>query len=166
MRIMGVAGYSGSGKTTLIIRLVPLLKARGLSVSTIKQAHPDFDMDKPGKDSHRHREAGAREVLVTSARRWALLHELEGEPVMDDLVGRLSPVDIVIVEGFRTWPHPRIEVHRPALGKPLLQPEDPNVVAVASDAALTGLPVPVLPLDDAAALCEFVLSHCRLEASA
>src|SRR5260370_10616248 len=132
MRIFGLAGWSGSGKTTLLAALIPELVARGLSVSTIKHAHHEFDIDQPGKDSWRHRQAGAREVMVASARRWAVMHELRGapEPSLDELVARMSPVDLLLVEGRKRHPHPKIEVHRPALGKPLLYPDDPWCVAI------------------------------------
>jgi molybdopterin-guanine dinucleotide biosynthesis adapter protein len=160
VRILGLAGWSGSGKTTLLTALVPLLVARGLTVSTIKHAHHQFDIDRPGKDSWRHRQAGAREVMVASARRWALMHELRGaaEPALDELAARMGPVDLVLVEGFKHHPHPKIEVHRPALGKPLLYPEDPHVVAIACDEPLAA-PVPLLPLGDPAAVAHFILDQ-------
>src|SRR6266850_2607845 len=134
MRIFGLAGWSGSGKTTLLTAVIPDLVARGLRVSTIKHAHHEFDIDRPGKDSWRHREAGAYEVMVASARRWAIMHELRGapEPTLDELVARMSPVDLLLVEGWKHHPHPKLEVHRPSLGKPLLYPDDPHVVAIAS----------------------------------
>ncbi len=160
MRIFGLAGWSGSGKTTLLAAIIPELAARGLSVSTIKHAHHDFDIDRPGKDSWRHRQAGAREVMVSSARRWALMHELRGdaEPSLDALVTRLSPVDVVIVEGFKRHPHPKLEVHRPSLGKPLLYPDDPHIVAIASDEPFAA-PLPLLSLADPAAVAGFMLDH-------
>lgn len=160
MRIFGLAGWSGSGKTTLLVALIPELNARGLRVSTIKHAHHEFDIDRPGKDSWRHREAGAHEVMVGSARRWALMHELRGagEPTLDALVARMSAVDIVLIEGFKAHPHPKIEVHRPALGKPLLYPDDPNVVAIASDAAVA-TPIPLLPLGNPGAVAAFIVDH-------
>ena len=160
MRIFGLAGWSGSGKTTLLAAIIPELAARGLSVSTIKHAHHDFDIDRPGKDSWRHRQAGAREVMVSSARRWALMHELRGdaEPSLDALVTRLSPVDVVIVEGFKRHPHPKLEVHRPSLGKPLLYPDDPYIVAIASDEPFAA-PLPLLSLADPAAVAGFMLDH-------
>ena len=122
MRIFGLAGWSGSGKTTLLAGILPELVARGLRVSTIKHAHHEFDIDRPGKDSWRHRQAGASEVMVASARRWAIMHELRGatEPTLDELVARMSPVDLLLVEGWKRHPHPKIEVHRPSLGKKLL----------------------------------------------
>jgi molybdopterin-guanine dinucleotide biosynthesis adapter protein len=160
MRIMGFAGWSGSGKTTTLARLIPALVADGCSVSTIKHAHHDFDIDAPGKDSHTHRVAGATEVLVSSARRWALMHELRGapEPSLMDLLAHLAAVDLVLVEGFKRDTQPKIEIHRPSVGKPLLQPDDPHIVAVASDVKLD-LMVPVLRLDDIAAIAEFVRQH-------
>jgi molybdopterin-guanine dinucleotide biosynthesis protein B len=141
--VFGFAGWSGSGKTTLIEQLIPRLVARGLRVSLIKHAHHAFDIDKPGKDSWRHREAGASEVLIASDRRWVLMHELRGAepPTLRQQVALLSPCDLVLVEGYKAAPIPKIEVHRPTLGKPLLHPADPHIVAVASDAPVdTTLP--------------------------
>jgi molybdopterin-guanine dinucleotide biosynthesis protein MobB len=160
MRIFGLAGWSGSGKTTLLTRLIPELTRRGISVSTIKHAHHEFDVDKPGKDSWQHRQAGAREVMVASARRFALMHELrdQPEPALSELIARMAPVDLLLVEGFKRDTHPKLEVHRPAVGKPFLYPDDPHIVAVASDTALT-VPLPVLPLDDAAAIADFILGR-------
>jgi molybdopterin-guanine dinucleotide biosynthesis protein B len=135
LKVLGITGWSGSGKTTLIEELLPLLRAFGLTVSTIKHAHHGFDMDRPGKDSYRHRLAGAREVLVTSARRWVLLHECDGPaPELPYLLARMEPVDLVLVEGFKSHAYPKLEVYRPALGKPPLWDREPRVVAVASDA--------------------------------
>jgi len=164
MKVFGLAGWSGSGKTTLLVRLIPALVARGLSVSTIKHAHHAFDVDRPGKDSHSHRLAGAREVMVSSANRFALMHELRGapEPTVEELVARMSPVDLLLIEGFKHHAHYKLEVHRPALGKPLLAPDDPRVVAVASDVPLGRLPVPRLPLDDIEAIAGFVVDRCGL----
>ncbi len=162
MRVIGVCGWSGSGKTTLIARLIPCLVAQGVRVSTIKHAHHGFDIDRPGKDSHVHREAGACEVLVTSGLRWALMHELRGapEPPLGELLGRLAPVDLVLVEGFKRSRLAKLEVHRPSLGRTLLAPDDPDIVGVASDAKLIAAPpaaVPVLPLDAIGAIAGFVL---------
>jgi molybdopterin-guanine dinucleotide biosynthesis adapter protein len=161
MRIFGLAGWSGSGKTTLMTALIPEFVARGVTVSTVKHAHHAFDVDQPGKDSWRHRQAGASEVMVVSERRWALMHELRGapEPGLDELVPRMTPVDLLLVEGFKHHPHPKIEVYRPSLGKPPLHPEDPFVVAVASDESLLGLQLPRLPLADPAAIAIFILGH-------
>jgi molybdopterin-guanine dinucleotide biosynthesis protein B len=149
MRVIGLAGWSGSGKTTLLGKVIPCLVARGLTVSTLKHAHHGFDVDQPGKDSHSHRMAGATEVMVGSAARWALVHELRGapEPTLSDLLVRLSPVDLVVVEGYKAAPIPKLEVHRSAIGKPLLHPDDACIVAIASDAPLQ-TELPVLGLDD------------------
>jgi molybdopterin-guanine dinucleotide biosynthesis adapter protein len=159
--MIGLAGWSGAGKTTLLVRIIPLLTARGLRVSTIKHAHHDFDIDKPGKDSWLHRQAGATEVLVASGRRWALMHELRdaAEPTLAALLGQLTSVDLVLIEGFRRDPHPKIEVHRPANGKPLLYPDDPAIIAIASDVGLPSATLPVLALDDGAAVADFVMDH-------
>jgi molybdopterin-guanine dinucleotide biosynthesis protein B len=164
LRIFGLAGWSGSGKTTLMTRLVPELTGGGLTVSTVKHAHHTFDVDQPGKDSWRHREAGASEVMIASAARWALLHEHRGapEPALDALVAQMTPVDLLLVEGFKRGAHAKLEVHRPALGKPLLCHDDPHIVAVASDTTLAGLAVPLLALDDVAAIARFIRRHCRL----
>ncbi len=143
MKVIGLAGWSGAGKTTLLTRLIPVLIAQGQRVSVIKHAHHKFDVDVPGKDSWLHRQAGAEEVLVASGTRWALMHELRGasEPGLAELLARLSPVDLVIVEGYKTGPHRRIEVHRAANGKPLLFPEDRGIVGIASDGPVeTDLP--------------------------
>ncbi|NNM72225.1 molybdopterin-guanine dinucleotide biosynthesis protein B [Enterovirga aerilata] len=162
MRVIGLAGWSGAGKTTLVARLIPELRRRGMSVSTLKHAHHAFDIDQPGKDSHTHREAGATEVLVASSRRYAIVHELrdEPEPPLAQLLGRLSPVDLVVVEGFKREPHPKIEVHRTANGRPFLFPEFPGIVALATDAeAPPGLPVPAMHLDDVPAIAEAATAH-------
>jgi molybdopterin-guanine dinucleotide biosynthesis adapter protein len=160
MRIFGLAGWSGSGKTTLAAALIPELVARGLTVSTIKHAHHEFDIDRPGKDSWRHRQAGAREVMVASSRRWALMHELRDkpEPPLEELVANMSPTDLLLVEGWKRHGHPKLEVHRPSLGKPLLYPQDPHVVAIASDEPIAA-PIPLLPLADAGAIADFILDH-------
>ncbi len=161
--VLGVAGWSGSGKTTLIEGLLPLLAGRGLAVSTVKHAHHGFDIDRPGKDSHRHRAAGAREVMVISGTRWALLHEArdEAEPVLEELLTRLAPADLVLVEGFKSHPIPKLEVHRPSLGRAPLWPNDPMILAVASDAALPGCPVAVLPLGDLRQIGDWVADFMR-----
>jgi len=154
MRIIGLAGWSGSGKTTLITKVIPVLVGRGLKVATIKHAHHEFDIDKPGKDSWLHREAGASEVIVASSRRWALVHELRGEPEppLAALLTKLDPADLVIIEGFKRHAHPKLEIYRAVLGKPRIYPEDDCVVAIASDAPLPDAPLPVLMLDDIEAI--------------
>ncbi|MEA2977530.1 MAG: molybdopterin-guanine dinucleotide biosynthesis adapter protein [Alphaproteobacteria bacterium] len=161
MRIIGLAGWSGSGKTTLLTKVIPRLTARGLTVSTVKHAHGGFDVDQPGKDSHSHRIAGATEVLVGSATRWALVHELRGapEPTLGELLAKLAPVDLVIVEGYKREAHPKLEIHRTAVGKPLLQPDDPRIVAIASDQAMPGAAVPVVDLNDVEGVVEILLRH-------
>jgi molybdopterin-guanine dinucleotide biosynthesis protein B len=161
MRIFGFAGWSGSGKTTLIEQVIPLLTARGLRVSLIKHAHHGFDVDQPGKDSYRHRHAGCTEVLITSSTRWALMSELRGAPelTLDDALDRLSPCDIVLIEGFKAQPMRKLEIYRAALGKPLLYPADPNVVGIATDdarALADRTRLPVLALDDRDAIATFV----------
>ena len=160
MRVFGIVGWSGSGKTSLLSHLIPALVGQGIRVSTIKHAHHAFDIDQPGKDSHAHRIAGATEVLVGSGKRWALMHELRDEPEPDlaELLARMSPVDLVLVEGFKRDAFPKLEVHRPSNGKELLQPNDPSIVGVASDTTLD-LPVSLLALDDVAAIAGFVLAH-------
>ncbi|HEX5778410.1 MAG TPA: molybdopterin-guanine dinucleotide biosynthesis protein B [Xanthobacteraceae bacterium] len=159
MRIIGLAGWSGSGKTTLLARVIPVLIARGIRVSTVKHAHHGFDVDVPGKDSHTHRLAGATEVFVSSARRWAQIHELrdEDEPSLGDVLARLTPVDLVVVEGYKRHPHPKLEIHRAEVGKPLLQPDDDWIVAVASDGPLPDARVPVLDLDDAEKIADVLM---------
>lgn len=161
MRVIGLAGWSGAGKTTLAAKLIPALRARGLAVSTIKHAHHAFDVDTPGKDSHVHREAGAREVLVVSANRWALMHELRGdaEPDLCALLGHLAAVDLVLVEGFKRDPHAKIEVHRVDNGKPFLFATDTSIVALASDAPPPFGPLPRVHLDDVEAITALVLAH-------
>jgi len=161
MRIFGFAGWSGSGKTTLLMRMIPLLTSRGISVSTVKHAHHAFDVDQPGKDSYLHRQAGAVEVMVSSAYRWALMHEHRGapEPTLDELIAHMTPVDLLIVEGFKRQSLPKLEVHRPSVGKPLICREDPAVLAVASDEPIPDLPVPRLELEDIPGIAEFVLAH-------
>lgn len=165
MRIFGLAGWSGSGKTTLMSKLLPELIRGGLTVSTIKHAHHGFDIDRPGKDSWQHRMAGASEVMVASADRWALLHELRGapEPDLDALVARMTPVDLLLVEGFKRHGHDKLEVFRAANGKPPLHPDDPLIVAVACEVALPQTSLPVLDLDDAAAIARFIRRHVGLD---
>jgi molybdopterin-guanine dinucleotide biosynthesis protein B len=153
MKVIGLAGWSGAGKTTLLTRLIPHFIAEGLRVSVIKHAHHEFDVDVPGKDSWVHRQTGAAEVLVSSTRRWALMHELRGagEPKLPELLAKMSRVDLVLIEGFKREPHRKIEVHRAANGKPLLFPEDPGVVGIATDTAVETA-LPVAHLDDIPAI--------------
>jgi molybdopterin-guanine dinucleotide biosynthesis protein MobB len=164
MRIYGVTGWKNSGKTTLVERLVGEITGRGFTVSTVKHAHHGFDVDQPGKDSHRHRAAGAAQVLVASRRRWALMTELRGapEPALEELLARLDPVDLVLVEGYKRDRHPKIEARRAATAQDLLAVGDETVEAVASDAALTGLAVPVFALDDVPAIADFILGRVGL----
>ena len=163
MRIFGFAGWSGSGKTTLIEQLIPRFVQRGLRVSLIKHAHHTFDVDQPGKDSYRHRQAGAAEILVTSSRRWVLMHELRGahEPSFEDQVKRISPCDLLLVEGFKHAPIPKLEVWRKETGEPLLHPNDPHIVAVASDARIE-TKLPLLNLNDVDEICNFILKKLEL----
>jgi molybdopterin-guanine dinucleotide biosynthesis protein B len=164
MKLFGLAGWSGSGKTTLMRALLPELIGRGVTVSTVKHAHHSFDVDQPGKDSYEHRRAGANEVMVASAHRWALMRELRGaaEPSLEALIARMAPVDLLLVEGFKRHPHPKLEVHRPDNGKPLLCPEDPHIVAVASDRPLDTIAVPRLDLNDPPAIADFILRRLAL----
>ncbi|MHC2253151.1 molybdopterin-guanine dinucleotide biosynthesis protein B [Bradyrhizobium embrapense] len=158
MKVIGLAGWSGAGKTTLLSRVIPHLLGRGLRVSVIKHAHHEFDVDIPGKDSWVHRQAGATEVLVSSTRRWALMHELRGasEPRLPELLAKMAPVDLVVVEGFRREPVSKIEVYRAANGKPLLFPDDPCVVGIASDVAVETT-LPIAHLDDIGDVAELML---------
>ena len=162
MTIFGIAGYSGAGKTTLLEKLIPVFTARGLRVSLIKHAHHTFDVDQEGKDSWRHRHAGCQEVLVTSSRRWALMHELRGapEPTLPELVEHLSDCDLLLIEGFKREPIPKLEVHRAVVGEPLLFPHDEHIVAVASDARVE-TKLPQFLLDDIAAIATFIEKHAR-----
>jgi molybdopterin-guanine dinucleotide biosynthesis protein B len=161
MRIIGLAGWSGSGKTTLITKVLPRLIARGTRVSTVKHAHHGFDLDQPGKDSFMHRVAGATEVAISSSRRFAILHELREEAEWDlpDLLQKLAPVDLVLVEGFKRDAFPKLEIYRAANGKPLIQPDDPHIVAIASDTALPQAKVPVIDLDDIERIADALLKH-------
>lgn len=164
MRVIGLAGWSGAGKTTLIVKLIPCLRERGLVVSTLKHAHHAFDVDQPGKDSYLHREAGAREVLVASSRRFALMHELRGaeEPSLADLLARMSPADLILVEGYKRDAHAKIEVFRAENAKPFLYPEDKTIKALATDAR-ENFPanLPHAHLDDVAAIASLVLALAR-----
>ena len=163
MKIFGIAGYSGSGKTTLIEKLIPLFTARGLRVSLIKHAHHKFDVDQPGKDSYRHRHAGCSEVLVTSSRRWALMHELRGapEPGLREMIGHIAPCDLLLVEGYKREPIAKLEVFRGVVGESLLFPQDPHIVAVASDERVDTA-LPQFSLDDAPAIAAFIARHAGL----
>lgn len=167
MRIFGVVGWKNNGKTTLVVRLVEQLTARGLRVSTIKHAHHQLDLDQPGKDSYRHRTAGASEVMLATSQRWMLVRELRGapEPELEELLARMTPVDLVLVEGFKRHRHPKIEVHRGERGTPLLAEDDPTIVAVAADVPLPGCPVPMVSLDDVAAVVEIILRTCEIGAT-
>ena len=165
MRIFGIAGWSGSGKTTLLVRLLPVLVGRGYTVSTMKHAHHAFDVDTPGKDSWEHRAAGATEVLVTSRNRWALMHENRGTPEPDpaNLIGHMSDVDLLLIEGFKTAKHRKLEVWRASVGQPLLALEDPSIAGVASDGAVPECGVPVLDLDDVESIATFIADAAGLE---
>jgi molybdopterin-guanine dinucleotide biosynthesis protein B len=167
MKIFGFAGYSGSGKTTLIEQLIPRFTARGISVSLIKHAHHTFDVDTPGKDSYRHRKAGCTEVLVTSSRRWVLMHELRGapEPSLSELVKRMSACDLLLVEGFKREAIPKLEVYRREVGEPLIHPHDHNIVAIASDARVDAS-LPQLDLNAPDEIATFILRHTGLAEAA
>ena len=164
MNVYGVVGWKNAGKTTLMEKLVAEIAGRGLTVSTVKHAHHAFDIDHEGKDSWRHRAAGARETLVCSAQRWALMSELRGlpEPPLSELLTRLSPVDLVLVEGYKRDRHAKVEAWRAATGAPLIARDDPTVRAVASNDPVEGVALPLLPLDDAAAIADFILSDLGL----
>jgi molybdopterin-guanine dinucleotide biosynthesis protein B len=164
MRVYGVTGWKNTGKTGLVERLVTEISARGFSVSTLKHAHHATEIDQPGRDSYRHREAGAREVLVASPNRWALMHELRGadEPPMEELLAKMSPVDLVIIEGYKRGPHPKVETHRAEAGRDLLAPENSTIRAVASDSVHDGLSVPVFDLNDTSAIADFILAEVGL----
>ena len=163
MKIYGIAGYKNSGKTDLMERLVAHFTAQGLTVSTIKHAHHRVDLDQPGKDSYRHREAGAQEVLLASSTRWALMHELRaaGEPPLSELLAKLSPVDLVLVEGFKHDPHPKIEAHRAETGQPLFSLADPSVRAIASDIR-PETALPVFDLNDTQGIADFIAADLGL----
>lgn len=159
MRVIGLAGWSGAGKTTLLTKLIPELRRRSLRVATLKHAHHAFDVDQPGKDSYRHREAGASEVIVSSSRRWVQIHEVGdgAEATLAELLRLASPCDLLVVEGFKREAHPKLEVFRAANGRPALHPDDKRIVAVASDRPFPGAAVPVLSLDDVEAIAEAVI---------
>jgi len=162
-RVLGIVGWSGSGKTTLITALIPFLAGRGIRIATIKHAHHSFDVDQPGKDSYEHRKAGACEVIVSSGRRWVQMHELGGSPeaTLAELLKRISPCELVLVEGFKTERHPKLEVYRQALGKPALFTHDTRIVGVASDQPLPDARVPVVDLDDIPVVAELVLERAE-----
>ena len=159
--MIGLAGWSGSGKTTLITKVLPVLIKRGLKISTLKHAHHGFDLDQPGKDSFMHRAAGASEVIISSAKRWAVLHELHEEPEWNipDLLKKVAPVDLVLVEGYKRESFPKIEIYRVANGKPLLHGEDKFIVAIASDTPLPDVKLPVINLNDIDAVADALLKH-------
>lgn len=163
MRVIGIAGWSGSGKTTLLTKLIPELKQRGLRVSTLKHAHHAFDVDQPGKDSYVHREAGATEVLIVSKNRFALMHELrdQPEPHLHELFAKLAPVDLILVEGFKSEAHRKIEVFRAANAKPPLYPDDAQIVAIASDVVLADAGRPVIDLNDVSAIADCTIAHAE-----
>ena len=162
-RVLGIAGWSGSGKTTLITKLIPLLASRGVRVATLKHAHHAFDVDQPGKDSYEHRKAGACEVIVSSARRWVQMHEVGDGPeaTLAQLLARLSPCDLVLVEGFKTAQHPKMEVFRRAVGKTPLHPEDSRIIAIASDEDFPGAGIPRVDINDIEAIAEMVLARAE-----
>lgn len=161
MKVFGVVGWKNNGKTTLMERLVGHLTDSGYRVSTVKHAHHEVDLDQPGKDTWRHRQAGAREVVLATARRWAVIHELrsEPEPALDALLARMTPVDLVLVEGFKRFGHPKLEVHRRERGTPLLATEDPSIVALATDEPVPELQLPQFELDDVPRIARFVLER-------
>ena len=162
-RVLGIAGWSGSGKTTLIVKLIPLLVARGLRVATLKHAHHDFDVDQPGKDSYAHRHAGANEVIICSSRRWAQMHELrdEPEPTLSQLLRQISPCDLILVEGFKTEAHCKLEVFRAITGKGPLHPADPHIVAIASDRGFPDARIPVVDINDVETIGNLVMERAE-----
>jgi len=165
MQTFGLVGWSGSGKTTLLKQLIPEIIRRGFTVSTVKHTHHHFDIDKKGKDSYQHREAGATEVVITGTERWALLHENRGqkEPDISDLLSRMSPVDLVLIEGFKSHPHDKMEIHRPEVGKPLLAANDPTVIAVATDDENLATDIARLDLNNIATVADFILRWTGLD---
>ena len=164
MKVFGLAGWSGSGKTTLLVKLIPEFVERGFKVSTLKHAHHNFDIDKPGKDSFEHRQAGASEVMISASNRWALMHENkdDAEPDLEQLLERMSPVDLLLVEGFKWHSHPKMEVYRSIVGKPLLQENDTGIVAVATDEELLNLSVPSFNLSDISLIADFILNKLKI----
>ena len=162
-KVLGIVGWSGSGKTTLLTKLIPLLVSRGLRIATLKHAHHAFDVDQPGKDSYEHRKAGASEVIVSSARRWVQMHEVGdgAEATLAEHLQRLSPCDLVLVEGYKTERHPKLEVFRESVGKSALHPTDARIVAVASDTRLPDLAIPQVDLNDVSAVAEVVIARAE-----
>jgi molybdopterin-guanine dinucleotide biosynthesis adapter protein len=165
MKVLGLGGWSGSGKTTLLAKLIPELVRRGIAVSTMKHAHHGFDVDQPGKDSYVHRAAGATEVLIGSEKRWALMHELRTgpEPSAIELARHMTPVDLLLIEGFKREPHDKLEIYRAENGKPLLANQDPSYVAILTDSSVAGAQVPVIDLNDVHAIADFIVGHCGLK---
>ncbi|MDA0262159.1 MAG: molybdopterin-guanine dinucleotide biosynthesis protein B [Proteobacteria bacterium] len=164
MKWFGVVGWKGSGKTTLVVKLLPELNRRGLIVSTLKHAHHSFDIDEPGRDSYEHRAAGATEVMVSSAHRWALMHENQdgSEAALDELVAKMKPVDLLLIEGFKREAFDKLEVHRKVVGKPLLAPDDPNIIAVAADHPMLDFDRPQLDINDVVGIADFIIDWCGL----
>ncbi|HET6160443.1 MAG TPA: molybdopterin-guanine dinucleotide biosynthesis protein B [Dongiaceae bacterium] len=164
MKILGLGGWSGAGKTTLLAKLIPELTRRGVAVSTMKHAHHGFDVDQPGKDSYVHRQAGATEVLIASEKRWALMHELRDakEPSAAELAWHMTPVDLLLVEGFKREPHDKLEIYRAENNKPLLSTGDLSYVAILSDGPVAGTGLPVLDLNNVSAIADFIIVHCAL----
>lgn len=164
MKLLGFAGFSGSGKTTLLEKVIPLLKRHGLRISVIKHAHHNFDIDRPGKDSFRHREAGAHEVIIASGHRWALMHELqqENEPSLEELCHHLSPCDLVLVEGYKFSNIPKLEVHRGSTGHPLIFPTDTHIIAVVTDNMTANYPVKMLDIDAPQQVADYILNYFSL----
>ena len=161
MNIIGIAGYSGSGKTTLVVRLIPEIRRRGLTVSTVKHTHHNVSIDKKGSLTRNLRDAGAIDVVVATDDHWALLHEHRGapEPSLEELAVRMKPVDILLVEGFKTHSHDKIEVHRPEAQKPLLCTDDPYIIAIATDVPLEGSALPQLDLNNVSEICDFIIER-------
>jgi molybdopterin-guanine dinucleotide biosynthesis adapter protein len=167
MKIFGIVGKSGNGKTTLLEKLIPVFVQHGISVSTIKHTHHKFDLDQPGKDSYRHREGGASEVMLASSQRWALLHELrdQTEPEIEDLIQHMSPVDLILVEGFKNHNHPKIEIYRPSHGRDALYHHDKTILAIASDEKIDVQGRHLIDLNDEKAIADFIINHLNLTLS-
>ncbi|MGH8180950.1 MAG: molybdopterin-guanine dinucleotide biosynthesis protein B [Steroidobacteraceae bacterium] len=163
-RVLGIVGWSGSGKTTLITSLIPVLTAQGLRIATLKHAHHGFDVDQPGKDSYEHRKAGACEVIVSSVRRWVQMHEVGdgAEATLSQLLARVSPCDLILVEGFKTEGHPKLEVFREAAGNAPLHPQDPRIVAIASDRSFPDAGIPVVDLNNLRAVADLMLERAEV----